>query len=461
MFAPPTSRWGRVASRPFVGEYLVNQRYLPLACACLLALAVAAGLLGACGQEAPYPVAGLTDTPSLSGQLTLPGPTSLPGEPPPQARPPLTLTLWTSEAFSPTQEVAQGQILSSQVASLPDLRFRFLLKQPYGQAGVQRYLLSTGAVVPDLLPDLAYVDVDEVDEIVYAGLAQPLDSLLSPELVDRLYAFAQEACTFEGRLYCLQIAADLDHLVYNSFRLTRAPASWTAVFSESVPYVFPAGGEGGLVNDAFLVQYEAVRPRPEGTPSDASFLDEPSVVAVLQFYRDGASLGLFPQAIRQFHTTDDTWQAYRSGLAAMAQVSARRYLAERSQVVFAMPAPVPSIAGPAAPISRGWALVLITPDPARQAAAARFMEIWLSPDVNAYWNQAAGTLPTLQASLTYWDPSDAYTAFLHEQLLAARPRPSVPGYSQVSAALQRAVEAVLTGEKTPEEAAAEVMSGAP
>jgi len=438
----------------------VKHGRLPLACAILLGLALAASLLGACTQGVPQPAAGPSGTPSLTGHTALPGPTSPPDESAPQTQA-LTLTLWTTEAFSPTQEVPQGQILAAQVASLPDLRLRFLLKQPYGKAGIQRYLLNTGAVVPNLLPDFAYVDVDEVDEIVRAGLAQPLDTLLSPNLVAGLYGFARGACTFEKGLYCLQIEADLDHLVYNSFRLSRAPASWTGVISESVPYVFPAGGEGGLVNDAFLVQYQALRPGSNETTGGASFLDESSLVAVLQFYRDGASQGLFPQAILQYHTTDDSWQAYRSGLAAMAQVSAHRYLAERSQAVFAMPAPIPSIGGPAAPIARGWALVLITPDPARQAEAARFMELWLSPETNAAWNQAAGTLPTLQSSLAYWDPADAYTAFLDQQLFAAYPRPTVLGYSQVAAALQEAVNAVLAGELTPEEAAAGVMTNAP
>ncbi len=434
---------------------------LLLSCACLLALGLTASLLAACGQAAPPQTAGPTSLPLVSGGPTQPGPALPPGELPLPARQPLTLTLWTTEAFSPTQETAAGQALAEQVASFPDLRFRFLLKQPYGQSGIQRYLLSTSAVVPDLLPDLAYVDVDEVGALVYAGLAQPLDAFLLPHLVDGLYPFAREACTFEGRLYCLQIAADLDHLVYNSFRLANAPASWTAVLSESVPYVFPAGGERGLVNDAFLMQYESVRPRAEVEIDGAPFLDELSLVAVFQYYRDGTLLGAFPDSILQFHTTDEAWQAYRSGAAAMAQVSAHRFLAERSQAVFAMPAAVPSISGPAAPLSRGWALVLITPDKARQAAAARFVKLWLASETNSGWNRAAGTLPTLQASLASWGTGDAYFAFLHEELLKARPRPDVPGYGKLAAALQEAVQAVLTGAQTPEEAAARVMGTAP
>jgi len=434
---------------------------LPLLAAYLLALGLAAALLAACGQGAPPQATNPTGTPPISGGPTEPGPAEPPGEAAILAREPLTLTLWTTEAFSPTQDTLAGQLLAAQVHSFPDLRFRFLLKQPYGQAGIQRYLLSTSAVVPDLLPDLAFVDVEEVGSLVYAGLAHPLDALLPADLLDELYPFAREACTFESKLYCLQIGADLDHLVYNSFRLASAPASWTAVLSESVPYVFPAGGEGGLVNDAFLAQYESVRPGAVATTDGAAFLDELSLVAVLQYYRDGALLGAFPESILQLHTTDDAWQAYRSGAAAMAQVSAHRFMAERSQAAFAMPAAVPSISGPAAPLIRGWTLVLVTPDAARQAAAARFLKLWLSPETNSGWNQASGTLPTLQASLASWDPGDAYLAFLHEELLKARPRPAVPGYGKIAAALQEAVQAVLTGAQTPEEAAARVMGTTP
>jgi ABC-type glycerol-3-phosphate transport system substrate-binding protein len=334
-------------------------------------------------------------------------------------------------------------------------------KEPYGQAGILRYLLSTAAVVPSLLPDIAFVDVAEVDEIVQAGLAQPLDSLLSPDLVADLYPFAREACSSNGMLYCLQLQADLDHLVYNSFRLGHAPVSWTGVLTQGAPYVFPAAGQGGLVNDAFLIQSGAVGPRSELVEPGAPLLDEPSLLAALRFYRDGLSRGILPESILDFDTTDDAWQAYRAGSASMAQVSAHRYLTERDQVVFAKAAPIPSKSGPAAPIGRGWALVLLTSDPARQAAAARFLEQWMSPEVNAAWNQAAGTLPTRQAAMARWDLSDPYLSFLQQQLLIARARPTGPGYNQVAAALQQAVQAVLTGELSPEEAAVEVIEGVP
>jgi multiple sugar transport system substrate-binding protein len=371
------------------------------------------------------------------------------------------LTVWTTEAFSPTQGITTGQILAEKVAGAEaaqtGVRFRFVPKKPYGKGGILDYLLTTGAVVPTLLPDLAFIDVDELGAAVQSGLVQPLDALLPPEVADDLYPFARDACTVDGKLYCLQFEADLDHAVYDPYKMSRPPGSWTEVLSRPGPYLFPAGGQAGLVDDAFLTQYLAVWPAG-ASDSQQPFLDEQSLVAVLQFYRDGASRGIFPTLVLDYHSTDDTWQAYLSGQGAMAQVSAQRYLADRARAATSLLSSIPAINGPGAAITQGWALALITPDPLRQEAVRPFLVEWLAPETNAAWNRAAGTLPTRQAALALWDQSDPYTAFLHEQLLGARPRPRLANYNQVAAALQQAVEAVLTGALTPEEAAAQVMS---
>jgi multiple sugar transport system substrate-binding protein len=306
---------------------------------------------------------------------------------------------------------------------------------------------------------LAFIDADQLGDAVQAGLVQPLDGLVAAGLVADLYPFARDACTVDGKLYCLQFEADLDHLVYNPNKMSRPPLSWSEVLSRPGPYLFPAGGQAGLVNDGFWAQYLAVRAQPGGSGPDLPFLDETSLVAVLQFYRDGTSQGIFPASILDYYSTDDAWRDYLAGQAAMAQVSARRYLADRGRSPSSTAAPIPSISGQAAPISRGWALALITSEPVRQGSAVSFMLQWMTPEINAAWNEAAGTLPTRQSALALWDQADPYTAFLQEQLLLAQPRPRVPNYNQVAAALQNAVKEVLSGERTPEDAAGEAMSG--
>jgi maltose-binding protein MalE len=77
----------------------------------------------------------------------------------------------------------------------------------------------------------------------------------------------------------------------------------------------------------------------------------------------------------------------------------------------------------------------------------------MTPEAHAAWNRAAGYLPTRQAALVHWDRGDSYTPFIHQQLQTAQPRPAIPNYARTAAALQQAVERVLTGIATPEEAA--------
>jgi maltose-binding protein MalE len=101
---------------------------------------------------------------------------------------------------------------------------------------------------------------------------------------------------------------------------------------------------------------------------------------------------------------------------------------------------------------------MVATDPARQVTAADFLVQIFAPEVNAAWARAAAYLPTRQSSLTHWDETDVYTRFVQQLLQGARPRPSIPNYAQVSAALQTAVADVLTGVASPEEAAAQAIA---
>lgn len=436
-----------------------------LAIATLLLSGIAVAILSSCDLSLAQPT-------SVPGAPTnTPEPPSAPTAAPtegvdatPVAPSTITLTVWTTESFSPTQVITNGQILAQAVESFearhPETRVAFILKKPYGKGGILDFLLTTEAVVPALLPDLVLVDVDELDTAIQAGIIQPLDDLISPDLVTDLYPFARAASTFDGQLYGLQFQADLDHLAYNAGQLTVPPRSWPGVLSNPGPYTFPAGGQAGLVNDDFLIQYLAVQPWPADGDPDGIFLEFDSLTAVLQYYQDGVSRGVFPIEILNYHSTDDSWRIYLTGDATLTHVNAHDYLADRDQLPSTAMAPIPAINGAGAPISRGWALALIATDPMRQSLAVEFMTQLMSPQTNADWNRAAGYLPTRQAALALWDEEDSYTRFANQQLQTAQPRPRLDNYTQVAAALQEAVEAIISGSATPEEAAAQAIDKA-
>jgi ABC-type glycerol-3-phosphate transport system substrate-binding protein len=428
-----------------------------LAIALMLLLGVVAALLTGCDlasiQPTPLPEAP-ADTPGPLPAVTPIATDQVDATPPVPSV--ITITIWTTEAFTPTQTITSGQVLADQVASFeaahPDVRLEFVVKKPYGEGGILDFLLTTQEVVPALLPDLVFLNVDELGAAAQAGVVQPLNDLISPELIADLYPFAQKAGTFEGQLYALQFQANLDHLAYNTGRLAVPPRSWPGVLSNAGPYIFPAGGQSGLVNDDFLVQYLAVRPWPGENP-DEPFLEADSLTAVLQYYQDGVTRGVFPADILGYHTTDDCWRDYLGGKAALTHVSAHRYLTDGDRRPSTAMAPIPAINGPGAAISRGWALALVSSDAARQSLAVEFMTQLMSPEAVGTWNQAAGYLPTRQAALDTWDEEDSYTRFASQLLQTAQPRPRMANYTQVAAALQEAIEAVITGSATPGEAA--------
>jgi multiple sugar transport system substrate-binding protein len=224
------------------------------------------------------------------------------------------------------------------------------------------------------------------------------------------------------------------------------------VLSDSVAYIFPAGGEGSQVNDAFLLQYLAVGGRlldEGGNPA----LDKDALVEVLQFYRDGLEAGAIPSLVLEFADLDDCWVVYVSAQAALSHVSSDKYLADRGVLKNTSFAAIPTRDGNAATLSKGWALAVVTEDSARQAVAAQFIEWLLAPENNANWNRAAGHLPTRQAAFDYLGTEDAYFPFARRQLTHVYARPMNPAYSEIGRVLQRAVQDVLQGETTPQEAA--------
>ncbi|NIV36549.1 MAG: extracellular solute-binding protein, partial [Anaerolineae bacterium] len=338
----------------------------------------------------------------------------------------------------------------------PEVQIEFVVKKPYGKGGVLDYLLTTQSVVPALLPDLVFLDIDELGTAAQAGAVQPLNDLVPPELIADLYPFAREAGTVDGLLYGLQFQANLDHLAYNTGRLAIPPRSWPGVLSSTGPYIFPAGGQSGLVNDDFLVQYLAMRPWPAQDP-DEPFLQEDNLTAVLQYYNDGVTRGVFPADVLNYHTTDDCWRDYLGNEAVLTHVSAHRYLTDGDQRPSTAMAPIPAINGPGAAISRGWAQALVATDAARQSLAMEFMIQLMSPEALGDWNLAAGYLPTRKAALDRWDEEDSYTRFASQLLETAQPRPRISNYTQVAAALQKAIEEVISGAATPEEAAAQAI----
>ncbi|ELR98373.1 ABC transporter substrate-binding protein [Gloeocapsa sp. PCC 73106] len=120
--------------------------------------------------------------------------------------------------------------------------------------------------------------------------------------------------------------------------------------------------------------------------------------------------------------------------------------------------PIPALATKAAVLG-GENIFLFKTNPAREAAALKFLEYILSEEFQTEWAIKSGYLPiNIKA-----EQSETYQAFLKanpilevfiKQMEWARSRPIISNYTTLSENLGRAIEASLLGQTTPEESLA-------
>lgn len=402
--------------------------------------------------DAPTPTLTATARTSIT-----PSPISTPVEPSPSFT---TITIWGPEEFAPGEATAGRQVLQAQyddfTSDNPNLGLDYVPKARYGEAGLLEFLLTADYAAPDVLPDVAIIDAYQLGPLARAGLAQPLDALISEELRTDLFPFAREACTFDGDLLGVQFEADIEHLIYYTKALEAPPATWADLFAQPISYTFPAAGEGGLVNDAYLIQYLAQGGRfvdEEGRIA----LESSPVQRVLRLYDAVLKYDVTSPRVLELSSLEDCWQVYAEGNITVSHVSSWRYLTSRAVLQDTEFAPLPTETGRVSTMNRGWAFVIITPDPQRQAAAAQLIEWLTAPPNLAQWSVATNHLPTRSSALQLTGWPEDYVQFLQTQLENAFFRPSIPEFERIAQALQRAVEDVLTRRSTPRQATSQVI----
>ena len=296
------------------------------------------------------------------------------------------------------------------------------------------------------------------------GLLQPLDGTLSRTITPTLYAFSRQTGQFDGRTMAIPYVADVEHTVYNRDRMSQPPSTWTGILAEKLPYLFPAGSPQPSSAAALTEAPRAVISQylsAGGTVDPKTrrlVLQEQPLLRLLNFYRDAREAGLLPKDVLDSAGPDEIWGSYAQGSAALADVSARRYLANRDALPNTAHAPAPGWSNPVSPIADGWALAITTPDPVRQKAAAELIAWLMAPERAGPWAQAAGWVPTSPAALATWGAAP-YHEFLDGQLASAIAPPAGPDNAATAARLQKAVTAVLKGTSTPADAVQMALGG--
>jgi ABC-type glycerol-3-phosphate transport system substrate-binding protein len=234
----------------------------------------------------------------------------------------------------------------------------------------------------------------------------------------------------------IQLAANLDHLVYNTGIITSPPSSfWGILDSGGELLLFPSG-------ETIAAQYLALGGSfadEQGVP----VLSEEALAKALKLWDEGLKKGAISPLSLEVKDQGEVWRLYISGKVAMAGARASNFLASRVKLRQTAFAPLPS----AAPIAWGWVVGVITQEPSKKGAAEELINHLLSPERNRRWALTANLLPVHREA--YIGGEDPYLLFLAGLLESAEPAPS----SALLKVLEEALRSVLEGKATPEEAA--------
>ncbi|MEP6985196.1 MAG: extracellular solute-binding protein [Chloroflexota bacterium] len=417
---------------------------------------IALSMCVACGPAAAQSVAATTEA---TIELTVtPPPTLAMAEATPEATSSTspTLHVWWPDALSPTSNQKATLTLADNVdtfrATIPDLSIEMRLKKAQDSGGIIDTLETAYAVAPDALPDITLLRRSDLLAAVDAGYVQPMQGQVTSAVLGDLYPAALDLGRVDGTLYGLAYALDVEQIAYRPVVLNGNFARFADVLKDKQKFVFPAGVTEGL-SDAFFLQYLSaggtINELAQGLPNSTALL------TVLNFYKQAVDAGIIDRSVLDYAQPEDYLFQLAQGKFDAGLITSTQYLNLLSSGQSFEAAPIPLANGEPSTVVNGWMWVVVTKDKDKQALALRFIE-WMS-DANrlATYSRVINMLPARRAAMRSWD-TGAYTE-LASRLLANASLPLSTGDSGILRAMENALAAVISGQRTPEEAVSDVV----
>ncbi|MGI6375582.1 MAG: extracellular solute-binding protein [Anaerolineae bacterium] len=421
----------------------------------LCTTALACGLaLSACSQRlAPMPRTTPTDAP-IAAEPTPTGPAgsgSGGGEP---TKPITELSVWLPPDIARASVPLQGRALLyidalAEAADLPgSVRLATTTKSLLGPAGIVESALATTPVMPERLPDLVLIDAAELQSLVSAGLAQPLDDALPQEAWATFLPFAREAVTVDGTPYGAPLCTDLTLLVYGTEQAPEPPATWQALLRGDDLLLFPAAA-GAATSDTLLTLYLSEGGSIE--PRDP-LIDTTALTRALSAVQLGREAGRIHADAIDTADADQSWAAYATGKADMVVSSSAQLLRGGSQLSGTAFTVVPNSGSQQVSIAHTLAWVILTTNPERQQLAFDLVRASVTDQQQRVLARRTFHLPAVQAAIDA-ETAGAWHDRLSGQLAVASPAPAFPNYDLLNRSLMWALASVLRGQAGPTEAA--------
>jgi ABC-type glycerol-3-phosphate transport system substrate-binding protein len=367
----------------------------------------------------------------------------------------MLLQIWLPEPLSPADNSAASALWAEQIAAFEavnsDVAVRVRLKRPSDVGGILATLRTASAVAPGALPDLTLLRRADLLSAHQYRLLQSLQNRSSAPSLDDMQPTTARLGQIDGDFYGVPYLVDALHMAY--YPAFAAPESWTfaGIFASGVRLTLPVGRTSGR-SDLLTAQYLAMS-------RAQSSLDADALLALLRFYDRAVDEGLIDPLSLDYAAPSDYRARIASGEVRAGVVSSTGFLALRAGGADVQFAPLPTADGALVTPLDGWVWVLTTTDADRQEAALRLLNWLMNSDRQARMSQTLGMLPSQRGALRLWNvpqEPENYPAFADSLLAAAVLPESLP--APTARALHTALIAVLTGERTAEQAVQDVIA---
>jgi len=372
--------------------------------------------------------------------------------------PDLELDVWIPALLiSDTSSDAYQQLIehTTQFTLDNNINVNYRIKAVGTVGGIMSTIRSGSVVAPDALPDVTLIRRSDLASAQVPTLLQSMETLFSTALlndIDNSLELGQVRTTDGLELYGLPYFVDLLMTVYTRpvDDITNS-LTFDDVILNADRFLFPAGRASGL-NQTFYLQYLSAGGVP---PRNGELvINSNALQTVLEFYETAAELEIVSPDVLTYGSPSAYRTDFMNDMDALnfAVVTTSEYLSMRQQDSSLQIGTIPTANGNSLPTATGWVWVMVTPDPAQQDLAVRYLNWMMQPNFHADLSNTLNQLPAQESALEDSLPQGIDPVFINDLLSnAILPLPDSEG-GTVPRAMQEALIAVINQELTAEEA---------
>ena len=371
---------------------------------------------------------------------------------------PRKMRIWVPPQFDPAADTLSGQLLQDRldefVTRRPGLQIEVRVKAESGTGGLLEALIASNAAAEVGMPDLIALPRTDLESAAQQGLLHPLDGLTTYLDDPDWYPYSQQLARIQNTTFGLPFAGDALVLVGYSEVL---PTNWDDLKGEIL--VFPGASPLARFSLNLYMSEGGILVNEEGRHT----IDETLMSELLTFYSDLVKNGNLSANFVTMQDDSAAWEAFNERRATFVVTWTSIYLLEKSASHSL--APVPGIIfGPANSDStamqinliRGYSWALAGSNSDNQSLAVELAEFLSAAEFLAEWTEASGMLPTRPTVLDSWEDTELQN-ILGQIAESAQLVPGNDLSEAVGPIFQNAIAAVISGEKTPEQAAGEAI----